>query len=123
MTKKKMEQTADLVGAVLELALVLGVVEMAARFGDETVFAEKPFFEAADVNALPGAAGTGVSARERPVKLDAVAGFAEALGADVHIGECGHEGLSLACDCGAALRTRAAVDVQPAVRGVEVGNV
>jgi len=47
----------DAVALQLELPLVLGAVEMAFRFCDESVFIELPTFVAADSNAFSGAAG------------------------------------------------------------------
>jgi hypothetical protein len=48
---------------VIELALVLGAVEMALRFGDERVVVDLPEFVAADANALACAARSGVRSR------------------------------------------------------------
>jgi hypothetical protein len=45
---------------VFELALVLGAIEMAFRFRDESVVVDLPKFVSADLNAFPGAARSGV---------------------------------------------------------------
>ncbi len=56
--------------AVLELTVVLGLVEMTQRLGNETVVAERPLLEAGDPNPFSGPARSGVRADEGPVELD-----------------------------------------------------
>src|SRR5436190_2065211 len=54
------------VDALSNLAFILAAIEVAARLGDEAVRANPPFLEAADLNSLPGSAGPGIAADQRP---------------------------------------------------------
>src|SRR5262249_49738165 len=65
-----------LCGAGLELAGVVGGVEVALGIGDEALGVELPLLVAADVDAFAGAAGAGVGAGQGPaVDRGAVANF------------------------------------------------
>src|SRR5436309_789300 len=59
-----------LTDAVSKLALVLGLVVVALRLGDEAIVADRPLLVAADANSFARTSRPRIRADERPVILD-----------------------------------------------------
>src|SRR5207244_2796141 len=70
--------------ALAKLSVVLGLVIVAPRLGDETVGADRPLLEAGDAHGL---AGLGARAGERPVVFDDVVSDDEVVHEDLDVRE------------------------------------
>ena len=66
---------------------------MAVGLGDESIFAECPHFEAAEANAVAGAARARVGADECPMVYGAIVPQADAVHKQLHIWKSAHEAL------------------------------
>src|SRR5437868_1492281 len=108
-------RSAGRAGSLAELAVVLGLVVVAERRGDEAVRADRPLLEAGDAHRL---AGLGARAGERPVILDAVVLEDELVHRDLDVRKGGNERLG---DLGDRRRL-AAVDRDRRAGGVVGGD-
>ena len=77
----------------LQLSVVLGGVEVAARFCDESVVVEVPEFIAADPNFVSGSARSGVRSGQRPMKRGSVSARLQFVERHDHVWKCCHERL------------------------------